>query len=64
MTIKELMDVLSTFDPQTEVLCEFDSDGDGFMIKTDVKHVYEGSNVDDVNWDDDGNQYCVIQLNY
>jgi hypothetical protein len=64
MTVKELMDVLSTFDPQTEVLSEFDSDGDGFMVKVDVKHVYEGSSVDDSNWDDDGKEYCIIQLDY
>jgi hypothetical protein len=64
MTVKELMDVLSTFDPQTNVLGEFDSDGDEFMIKVDVKKVYKGNSVDDSNWDDDGSEYCIIQLNY
>jgi len=64
MTVKELMDVLSTFDPRTNVLGEFDSDGDEFMIKVDVKKVYKGNSVDDSNWDDDGSEYCIIQLNY
>jgi hypothetical protein len=64
MTVKELMDVLSTFDPRTNVLGEFDSDGDEFMIKVDVKKVYKGNSVDDSNWDDDDSEYCIIQLNY
>jgi hypothetical protein len=66
MTVKELMDKLSKFDPQTNVLGEFDSDGDEFMIKVDVKKVYKGNGVDDTNWDeeDDGKEYCIIQLNY
>ena len=64
MTVKELMDKLSKFDPQTNVLGEFDSDGDEFMIKVDVKKVYKGNSVDDSNWDDDGSEYCIIQLNY
>ena len=58
------MDKLSKFDPKTVVLGEFDSDGDDFMIKVDVKKVYKGNSVDDTNWEDDGKKYCIIQLNY
>jgi hypothetical protein len=64
MTVKQLIDKLSKFDPQTTVLGEFDSDGDDFMVKVDVKKVYKGNSVDDSNWDDDGKKYCIIQLKY
>ena len=66
MTVKQLQEKLSTFDPEMEVLGEFDSDGDEFMIKVDVKKVYKGDGVDDTNWDEenDGKKYCIIQLKY
>jgi hypothetical protein len=66
MTVKQLQDKLSTFDPEMTVLGEFDSDGDEFMVKVDVKKVYKGDGVDDTNWDEenDGKKYCIIQLKY
>ena len=56
MTVKQLQDKLSKFDPQMEVLGEFDSDGDEFMIKVDVKKVYKGNGVDDSNWDEEDDE--------
>ena len=64
MKVKELIEQLSKFDPEMDVLSEFDSDGDDFMIKVDLKTVYEGDNVDDSNWEDDGKKYCIIKLDY
>ena len=64
MKVKELIQLLNYFDPETDVLGEFDSDGDDFMIKVDLKTVYEGDNVDDSNWEDDGKKYCIIKLDY
>jgi hypothetical protein len=64
MTVKELIEKLSKFDPETEVLGEFDSDGDDFMVKVDVDDVYEGNGVDDSGEGDSENNYCIIQLGY
>ncbi len=50
-----------------KVLGEFDSDGDEFMMKVDVKKVYKGNGCDD-SWDgeddEDKKRYCIIQLTY
>lgn len=64
MKVKELIEQLSKFDPEMDVLGEFDSDGDGFFVKVDLEKVYEDNNVDDVNWEGDGKQYCIIELKY
>ena len=64
MKVKELIELLSEFNGEIEVLSEFDSDGDNFMIKVDVENVYLGNNVDDSNWDSDGKEYCIIKLDY
>jgi hypothetical protein len=67
MTVQQLIEKLSKFDPQMTVLGEFDSDGDEFMVKVDVKKVYKGNGTDDTGWDgdeDDDTQYCIIQLKY
>lgn len=65
MTVEKLMIKLSKFDPKMKVLGEFDSDGDDFMMKIDVKKVYKGDGCDD-SWDGDGDEdkkrYCIIQL--
>ena len=65
MTVEKLMIKLSKFDPKMKVLGEFDSDGDDFMMKIDVKKVYKGNGCDD-GWDGDGEEdkkrYCIIQL--
>jgi hypothetical protein len=65
MTVKELMDHLSQLNPEMNVLGEFDSDGDEFMIKVDVVEVYQGNAIDDSNWDaDEDEMYCIIRLQY
>ena len=64
MKVKELIEKLSKFDPEMDVLGEFDSDGDDFMVKVDLKKVYKGDNIDDSNWEDDGKKYCIIRLDY
>jgi hypothetical protein len=64
MTVQELISLLSKFDSELDVLSEFDSDGDEFMIKVDIDKVYESDNVDDSNYDDDGKKYCIIKLKY
>ena len=65
MTVEKLMIKLSKFDPKMKVLGEFDSDGDDFMMKIDVKKVYKGNGCDD-GWDGDGDEdkkrYCIIQF--
>ena len=67
MTVEQLMTKLSKFDPKMKVLGEFDSDGDEFMVKVDVKKVYKGDGCDDC-WDDENGEdkktYCIIQLKY
>jgi hypothetical protein len=64
MKVKELIEQLSKFDPEMDVLGEFDSDGDDFFVKVDLKKVYKGNNIDDANWEDDGKKYCIIRLDY
>ena len=64
MKVKQLIEKLSKFDPEMDVLGEFDSDGDDFFVKVDLKKVYKGNNIDDANWEDDGKQYCIIRLDY
>ena len=68
MTVKQLIEKLSKFDPKTKVLGEFDSDGDEFMVKTELKKVYKGNGCDDC-WDggdesESEKKYCIIQLKY
>ena len=67
MTVEQLMTKLSKFDSKTKVLGEFDSDGDEFMVKVDLKKVYKGNGCDD-SWDggdnEDEKEYCIIQLKY
>ena len=64
MTVEKLIEKLSKFDPKMNVLVEFDSDGDDFFVKVDLKKVYKGDNIDDSNWEDDGKKYCIIRLDY
>jgi hypothetical protein len=66
MTVEKLIEKLSKFDPKMIVLGEFDSDGDDFMVKVDVKKVYKGDGFDD-NGDFDGDEdekFCIIKLDY
>jgi hypothetical protein len=64
MKVKELISLLSKFDGEIDVLSEFDSDGDNFMIKVDIEEVYLGDNVDDSVCDYDEKDYCIIKLKY
>ena len=66
MTVEKLIEKLSKFDPKMNVLVEFDSDGDDFMVKVDVKKVYKGDGFDD-SGDFDGDEdekFCIIRLDY
>jgi hypothetical protein len=66
MTVKQLIKKLSKFDGNTKVLCEFDSDGDDFIVKVDIDKVYKGDGFDDrfdIECDDD-DVFCLIKLNY
>lgn len=65
MTVEELIQELKKFDPKMEVLGEFDTDGDDFMIKVNVENVYEGDGLDDGGDYTDGDEekrYCIIKL--
>lgn len=66
MTVSELINELSKLDPNMGVLCEFDADGDEFMMKVDVEKVYVGDSIDDTNMDefDEETMYCIIKLKY
>lgn len=66
MRVEELIQQLSQFDPKMEVLGEFDSDGDDFMIKVHIEKVYKGDGNDDGGGYDDNREteYCIIKLNY
>lgn len=68
MTVEKLIEKLGKFDPKMEVLGEFDSDGDEFMVKVDIKKVYKGDGFDDVGGygdeEDDDTKYCIIRLDY
>ena len=65
MTVKELMEKLSKFNPDTVVLGEFDQDGDQFMVKVDIDEVYEGDGYDDCSdfdLEDEDELFCIIKL--
>ena len=64
MKVKELISLLSKFDGEIDVLSEFDSDGDSFMVKVNIENVYLGDNVDDSYYESDGKEYCIIKLDY
>lgn len=65
MTVKELIEELNKFHPETVVLGEFDMDGDQFMVKVDVEEVYKGNGLDDSSDYDvelDNEIFCIIKL--
>jgi hypothetical protein len=67
MKVKELIKKLNKFNPEMEVLGEFDSDGDDFMIKVDVEKVYKGDGLDDSSdYDEEleNTMFCIIKLDY
>ena len=67
MKVKELIEKLNKFNPEMEVLGEFDSDGDDFMIKVDVEKVYKGDGLDDSSdYDEEleNTMFCIIKLDY
>lgn len=67
MKVKELIEKLNTFNPETVVLGEFDMDGDEFIVKDTIDEVYEGNGLDDswgYNEEDKNKMFCIIKLNY
>lgn len=66
MTVKELIEKLNKFNPETVVLGEFDMDGDEFMVKELIDEVYEGNGLDD-SWSYSeelaNTKFCIIKLN-
>ena len=65
MTVKELIEKLNKFNPETVVLGEFDMDGDEFMVKVMVDEVYEGNGLDDSSdYDEEleNTMFCIIKL--
>ena len=65
MTVKQLIEKLSKFNPEMEVIGEFDQDGDEFMIKTDIQKVYKGNGLDDSSDYDEELEnimFCIIKL--
>jgi hypothetical protein len=66
MKVKELIEKLNKFDENMNVLVEFDSDGDDFMVKVDVKKVYKGDGVDDSGEfeGDEDEEFVIIRLDY
>ena len=66
MKVKELIEKLNKFDENMNVLGEFDSDGDDFMVKVDVKKVYKGDGVDDSGEfeGDEDEKFVIIRLDY
>jgi hypothetical protein len=66
MKVKELIEELKMFNPETVVLGEFDMDGDEFMVKVDIDDVYVGNGLDDSSdYDEElkNNLFCIIKLN-
>jgi len=66
MKVKELIKKLNKFNPEMEVLGEFDSDGDEFMVKELIDEVYEGNGLDDSSYYDEelkNTKFCIIKLN-
>ena len=65
MKVKELIEKLNMFNPETVVLGEFDMDGDEFIVKELVNEVYEGNGLDDscYNGEDENKMFCIIKLN-
>lgn len=65
MTVKELIEELNKFNPETVVLSEFDMDGDQFMVKVMIDEVYEGDGLDDSSdYDEEleNGTFCIIRL--
>ena len=65
MTVKELINELQKFNPETIVLGEFDQDGDQFMVKVEVDEIYEGDGLDDsdyYNEELENTKFCIIRL--
>ena len=67
MKVKDLIKKLEKFDLDMNVLVEFDSDGDEFMVKAGIKKLSKGNGCGD-DWDggddEDEKKYCIIKLNY
>jgi|TARA_B110000977_G_C10700491_1_gene347185 hypothetical protein len=65
MKVKELIENLEKFNPEMEVLGEFDMDGDQFMVKVFIDEVYKGNGLDDGGGGDEeleNTEFCIIKL--
>jgi len=65
MTVKELIEELQKFNPETVVLGEFDMDGDEFMVKVNIDFIYEGNGLDDSSdmvSEELEKMFCIIKL--
>jgi hypothetical protein len=65
MTVKELIEKLSGFNPEMTVLGEFDTDGDQFMVKVMIDEVYKGDGLDDSSFyveELENETFCIIKL--
>lgn len=60
MTVKEMIDILSTLDPNKTVLVRCDTDGDDFMCNFNVKDVREDDDYDDAG-SGQGEQVVIIE---
>jgi hypothetical protein len=65
MKVKELIEKLGKFNPEMNVLGEFDMDGDEFMVKVDLVEIYEDNGFDDsCSFEgDEDEMFCIIKLN-
>ena len=63
MKVKELIEQLSKLDQDMNVLIEDDMDGDDFIVKVDIDHVYVGDGFDDsgIEGIDENETYCIIK---
>jgi len=64
MKVKELIEELSKLDQNMTVLSEYDMDGDEFMVKVMIDHVYVGDGFDDSDSEDvdENEKFCIIKL--
>jgi len=64
MTVKELKEALNQYPDDMVVLGEFDSDGDGFMVKLNCNNVNTDNGMDDTGFGDDGETYVILGFEY
>jgi hypothetical protein len=60
MKVKDLIKKLEKYNPEMNVLGEYDMDGDFFMVKVDIDEIYKGDGNDDSSYDEDNDEEFVI----